>query len=87
MESSAAYLRVLSSWQIIAVCLLLMFLFPLVFYVASTKSRKKPIPRAPKKAPVRGKARPAAAPAAEAEAEADEEGPDARRRDRAEPPE
>ena len=87
MESSAGYLRLLGSWQIIAVCLLLMFLLPLVFYVASTKSRKIPVPRAPKKAPTWEKTRPAAAPTPGAEAEADEEGPDARRRDRAEPSE
>jgi hypothetical protein len=84
MESSAVYLRVLGSWQIIVVCLFLMFLLPLVFYVASTKSRKKSFTRAPKKAPAKEKPRPVAAPAAVDEPE---EGPDARRRDRAEPPE
>ena len=44
-----------SSWQIIAVCLLLMFLLPLVFFVASTKSRKRSSSRAPKKRPTREK--------------------------------
>ena len=32
MDSSALYMRALTSWQIVAVCLFLMCLLPLVFY-------------------------------------------------------
>jgi hypothetical protein len=84
MESSALYLRLFSSWQIIAVCLLLMFLLPLVFYVASTKSRKKSSSRAPKKRPTREKVR-QPVPQAAAENGGPAEGPEGRSGDRAEP--
>jgi hypothetical protein len=81
MESSALFVSLFSSWQIIAVCLLLMFLLPLVFFVASTKSRKKSMTRAPKKRPARAKPR---QPVPQAAAESGE-GPESR--DRAEPSE
>jgi len=38
---SGLYLSVLSSWEVIAACLFLMFLLPLVFFIASTNSRKR----------------------------------------------
>jgi hypothetical protein len=85
MDSSALYVRALTSWQIIAVCLFLMCLLPLVFYIASTKSRKKSFRKAVRRRPVDRKPLKAAAQPAEEGAEA-EEGPDARRRERAEPP-
>jgi hypothetical protein len=38
---SGLYLSVLSSWEVIAACLFLMFLLPLVFFLASTKSSRR----------------------------------------------
>lgn len=38
---SGLYLSVFSSWEVIAACLFVMFLLPLVFFVASTKSRRR----------------------------------------------
>jgi hypothetical protein len=38
---SGLYLSIFSSWEVIAACLFLMFLLPLVFFVASTKSRRR----------------------------------------------
>jgi hypothetical protein len=50
---SGLFIGVFSSWEVILTALLLMFLLPLVFYVASTKSRPKrqPSPRIPKLKP------------------------------------
>ena len=85
MDSSALYMRALTSWQIVAACLFLMCLLPLVFYIASTKSRKKSFPKAARARTAARKPLKAAAQPAEKDAET-EEGPDARRRERAEPP-
>ncbi len=38
---SGLYLSVFSSWEVIAACLFLMFLLPLVFFIASTSSRRR----------------------------------------------
>jgi hypothetical protein len=38
---SGLYLSIITSWEVIAVCLFVMFLLPLVFFVASTKSRRR----------------------------------------------
>ena len=38
---SGLYLSIFSSWEVIAACLFLMFLLPLVFFIASTSSRKR----------------------------------------------
>jgi hypothetical protein len=54
---SGLYLSIITSWEVIAVCLFLMFLLPLVFFVASTKSRRRislrvtRVRRPPKKTP------------------------------------
>jgi hypothetical protein len=53
---------VLFSWEVIAVCIALMLLLPLVFYVASTRSRRKLAPP-PFAKPL--KAKPAVKPPAE----------------------
>jgi len=55
---SGLYLSIVTSWEVIAVCLFLMFFLPLVFFVASTKSRRRiplrvtRIRRHPKRRPV-----------------------------------
>jgi len=68
---SGLFISVFSSWEVILTALLLMFLLPLVFYVASTKSRpKKPVSPRPPRAKVT-RAQPAATPEPEAEAEED----------------
>jgi len=41
---SGLYLSIFSSWEVIAACLFLMFLLPLVFFIASTTSNRR-IPR------------------------------------------
>jgi hypothetical protein len=71
---------VLSSWEVILTALLLMFLLPLVFYIASTKSKPKRSPpvRMPRMKPKKEASKPAA--------EEEEEEPGERPR-RAEPPE
>jgi hypothetical protein len=38
---SGLYLSVFSSWEVIAACLFVMFLLPFVFFVASTRSRRR----------------------------------------------
>ncbi len=38
---SGLYIKVLSSWEVIVASLALMFLLPLVFYVASTRARPR----------------------------------------------
>jgi hypothetical protein len=82
MESSALYLPLFHSWQMIAVCILVMLLLPLVFYIASGKSRKKVAAPRPPRRP-----RPVAAPApAAADGPQTDDGP-AARADRAGPPE
>ncbi len=55
---SGLYVQVLSSGEVIAAALFLILLLPLVFYIASTKSRRK-IVRPPAR---RSRARPARKP-------------------------
>jgi hypothetical protein len=38
---SGLYLSIFLSWEVIAACLFLMFLLPLVFFLASTNSRRR----------------------------------------------
>jgi hypothetical protein len=46
---SGLLLSIFTSWEVIAVCICVMLFLPLVFYVASTKSRKKPVQNAASK--------------------------------------
>jgi hypothetical protein len=65
---SGLLLSVFTSWEVIAVCLCVMLFLPLVFFVASTKSRPaKPSAAAARKG--RSAAQPSATGAAEASAE------------------
>ena len=41
---SGLFQSVLFSWEVVAGCIALMLLLPLVFYIASTRSRKKLTP-------------------------------------------
>jgi hypothetical protein len=80
---SDLYLHVLSSWEVIAASLFMMLFLPIVFYVASTKTRRKNTPPTRVKMPKPKKTKPAAKPAEEPE-----EGPEDRPRSRRpEPPE
>ena len=47
---SGLLLRIFSSWEMIAACIFLILLLPLVFFIASTTSRPRIAPRI-KKAP------------------------------------
>jgi hypothetical protein len=38
---SGLYLSIFTSWEVIVACLFLMFLLPLVFFIASTNSRRR----------------------------------------------
>jgi hypothetical protein len=81
---SDLYLHVLSSWEVIAASLFILLFLPLVFYVASTKTRRRntvPPPRVKKPKPARKK------PAEKQAEEPDEEPEDRPRSRRAEPPE
>ncbi len=56
---SGLYIKVFSSWEVIVVSLLLMLFLPLVFYVASTRSKpRKPAPPVRKPAPRKAPAAP-----------------------------
>ena len=83
---SGLYLSIFSSWEVIAACLFLMFLLPLVFFIASTKSHKR-IPlrvlRLQASAKKRTKSRPPR-PAAEVIEEERDERPSSRRGERPE---
>ena len=72
---SGLYVKVFSSVEVIVACLFLILLLPLVFFIASTKSRRRFI-RVPAKGrgskPVR---RPRPAPRAEANVDDDAGGP------------
>jgi hypothetical protein len=85
MASSAVYLGLLNSWQFIAACVFLILLLPLVFYVASNRSRKKKVSPAPKR--LRAARKPLPAAPAPAEDQEPDDGPSARGRDRVEPAE
>jgi hypothetical protein len=78
---SDLFLHVLSSWEVIAVSIALILFLPLVFYVASAKTRRRNTPPARTRPAARPK--PAAKPAQAAE----EEGGTEPRRRGAEPPE
>jgi hypothetical protein len=84
---SDLYLHVLSSWEVIAASLFMMLFLPLVFYVASTKTRRKntPLPLKPRK-PKPAKPKPEKNPATEADEQPEEPGDRPRRRT-IEPPE
>ncbi len=85
---SGQFLHILSSWQVIASCLLLMFLLPLVFFVASARSPvRRPVHARP--AAGRGAARkaPAKPPREESESEDDLPPSPRRRPDRGQAPE
>jgi hypothetical protein len=83
---SGLYLSVFSSWEVIAACLFVMFLLPLVFFLASTNSRRR-IPlrvlrlRAPQKKRTQS---PPPRPAADGNADKRGERPSARRGERPE---
>lgn len=83
---SRLYLSIFSSWEVIAACLFLMFLLPLVFFLASTKSGRK-IPlrvlRLQASAKKRTQGRPSR-PAAEETEEKRDERPSSRRGERPE---
>ena len=67
---SGVFGQVFSSWEVIATSLILILMLPLVFFVASTKARKrKPV----RLSPPRSKAKPAVV--AAKKADADEEVP------------
>jgi hypothetical protein len=70
---SGLYVQVLSSTEVIAAALFMIFLLPLVFYIASTRSRKKFV-RGPSLARVK-RARPAAKPVNETETPSESEPP------------
>ena len=56
---SGLYIKVFSSWEVIVVSLILMLLLPLVFFVASTRSKpRKPAPPVRKPAPRKAPAAP-----------------------------
>jgi hypothetical protein len=81
---SGLYLSIFSSWEVIAACLLVMFLLPLVFFLASTNSRKRiPLRVLKKRAPAKKPAKSPAPEAAEDEDDRDER-PSARRGERPE---
>ena len=42
---SGLYLSLFSSWEMIAVCIFLILLLPLVFFIASTAGRRRVAPR------------------------------------------
>jgi hypothetical protein len=83
---SGLYLSVFSSWQVIAVCLFLMFLLPVVFFLASTTSRRRiPLRVLRLRAPPRKRTqRPPPRPAKEENANERDERPSARRGERPE---
>ena len=66
---SGLFLSILSSWEVIAACLFVMFLLPLVFFLASTKSRSRiPLRVLRIRAPAKKRAQtPAPKPAADAD--------------------
>jgi hypothetical protein len=80
---SGLYLSIFSSWEVIAACLFVMFLLPFVFFMASTKSRRR-IPRRVLKIPRPPKRRAESPPAKQDEEEEDvrNERPSARRGER-----
>ena len=45
---SGLLLRILSSWEVIAACIFLILLLPLVFFIASTTSRPRVAPKTTK---------------------------------------
>ncbi len=59
---SALYLRIFSSWEVVAACLFLMLLLPVVFFIASASGRRRGASRKGTTA-----RRPAATPRAEGE--------------------
>jgi len=69
---SGLFAKVLSSPEVIVTSLALIFLLPLVFFIASARSRRRFVRAAPRPAAARLK-RTAAAPAASRPAEKDEE--------------
>jgi hypothetical protein len=72
---SRLLLRIFSSWEMIAVCIFLILLLPLVFFIASTTSRPRIAPKAKKATPARKRPEKPA----EGEPEEQEEPEDARR--------
>jgi len=79
---SGLYLSIFSSWEVIASCLFLMFLLPLVFFIASTRSHGRVTQRVLKpRAPVK-KAAPAPKPAEDENEDERDERPAARRPER-----
>jgi len=78
---SGLYLSIFSSWEVIAACLFLMFLLPLVFFIASTSSRRRiPLRVLRMQAPAKKRTRsPAPRPAKEENEEEPEERPSSRR--------
>jgi hypothetical protein len=78
---SGLYLSIFSSWEVIAACLFLMFLLPLVFFIASTSSRRRiPVRVVRMRAPAKKSARsPAPLPAEEENGEERDERPSPRR--------
>ena len=82
---SGLYLSIFSSWEVIAACLFLMFLLPLVFFIASTTSRRR-IPLRVLRLQASAKKRtpsPPPRPAAEEKEEERDERPSSRRGERA----
>jgi hypothetical protein len=80
---SGLYLSVFSSWEVIAACLFVMFLLPFVFFVASTKSRRR-IPSRVLRLRAPAKKRIQSPPPRPVEDENDDERPSARRGERPE---
>jgi hypothetical protein len=71
---TGTFLKLLTSWQFLLVCALVVLLLPLVVFLGSRKSRSGPLrmPAPAKKAPAR-RVRAAAKPAEAEEEEAEEE--------------
>jgi hypothetical protein len=58
---SGLFLSIFSSWEMIGACLFVMLVLPLVFFVASTRSRRRPARRVPASHKSRTARKPAAA--------------------------